>query len=219
MLYNLSGICSKEKAFGNPVDLRNINGVYTMTKSIANVVKSAEINTLESQGKALHTAWKRIVKAEKKQIVDFDLPLGKLMMSLAAEAGGNINKDRLQDCNIHNIPKQRRSEAKQLAELWDNLQDYLPRFTSTSAMLKAYKADNKAPVEPEAEQQVEAKTTEGKTSDVGQTESTMDATDIATEVFSMLDKHNVSLADFKEQFAAVCEIMETEDTNKTKAVA
>ena len=188
-----------------------------MTKSIANVVKSAEINTLESQGKALHTAWKRIVKAEKKQIVDFDLPLGKLLVSLAAEAGGNIKKERLQDCDIHNIPKQRRSDAKQLAELWDNLTDYLPRFTSTSAMLKAYKADNKAPLEPEAKQD-EDKTTEGKTSDVGQTESIMDATDIATEVFSMLDKHNVSLADFKEQFAAVCEIMETEDTNK-KAVA
>ena len=239
MLYNLSGICSKEKAFGNPVDLLIINGVYTMTKSIANEVTITKstvtgqplltdadiayqalppVNTLESQGKALHTAWKRIVKAEKKQIVAFDLPLGKLMMSLAAEAGGNIKKERLQDCDIHNIPKQRRSEAKQLAELWDNLQDYLDRFTSTSAMLKAYKADNKAPVEPEAEQQVEAKTTEGKTSDVGQTESTMDATDIATEVFSMLDKHNVSLVDFKEQFAAVCEIMETEDTNK-KAVA
>ena len=193
-----------------------------MTKSIANVVKSAEINTLESQGKALHTAWKRIVKAEKKQIVDFDLPLGKLLVTLAAEAGGNIKKERLQDCDIHNIPKQRRSDAKQLAELWDNLTDYLPRFTSTSAMLKAYKADNKAPVEPKAEQ-VEAETTEGKTSDVGQNEvqataNTMDAVDIATEVFSMLDKHNVSLADFKEQFAAICEIMETEDTNK-KAVA
>ena len=190
-----------------------------MTKSIANEVITAEINTLESQGKELGAAWKRIVKAEKKQIVDFDLPLGKLLVSLAAEAGGNIKKERLQDCDIHNIPKQRRSDAKQLAELWDNLTDYLPRFTSTSAMLKAYKADNKSPVEPEAEQQVEAETTESKKSDVGQTESIMDATDIATEVFSMLDKHNVSLADFKEQFAAVCEIMENEDTNKVKAVA
>jgi len=187
-----------------------------MTKSIANKVITAENNTLESQGKALHTAWQRIVKAEKKQIADFDLPLGNLLIALAAEAGGNIKKERLQDCNVHNIPKQRRSDAKQLADLWDNLQDYLPRFTSTSAMLKAYKADNKAAPIEEAVSDEAAETTESKTSDVGQT---MDAVDIATEVFSMLDKHNVSLADFKEQFAAVCEIMETEDTNKAKAVA
>ena len=222
MLYNLSGICSKEKAFGNPVDLRNINGVYIMTKSIANVVKSAEINTLESQGKALHTAWKRIVKAEKKQIVDFDLPLGKLMMSLAAEAGGNINKDRLQDCNIHNIPKQRRSEAKQLAELWDNLQDYLPRFTSTSAMLKAYKADNKPVEEPKAEQ-VADETTEGKTSDVGQTETQpkakrMSPDDVAESVLAMLDANDITLAQFEASFASLAAILRDEDTNK-KAVA
>ncbi len=193
-----------------------------MTKSIANVVKSAEINTLESQGKALHNAWKRIVRAEKKQIVDFDLPLGKLMMSLAAEAGGNINKDRLQDCNIHNIPKQRRSEAKQLAELWDNLQDYLPRFTSTSAMLKAYKADNKPVEEPKAEQ-VADETTEGKTSDVGQTETQpkakrMSADDVAESVLDMLDANGITLAQFEASFASLAAILKDEDTNK-KAVA
>ena len=58
-----------------------------MSKKIANEV-TAEINTLESQGKALNAKWKRIVRAEKKQIVDFDLPLGKVMVALAAEAGG-----------------------------------------------------------------------------------------------------------------------------------
>ena len=163
------------------------------------------------------------MRAEKKQIVDFDLPLGKVMMALAAESGGNIKKSRLQDCNIHNIPKQRRSDAKQLAELWDNLQDYLPRFTSTSAMLKAYKADNKPAEQPKAEQ-VADETTEGKTSDVGQTESKpkakrMTADDVAESVLDMLDANGIILAQFEASFASLAAILEDEDTNKAKAVA
>lgn len=194
-----------------------------MSKKIANVV-TAEINTLESQGKALNAKWKRIVRAEKKQIVDFDLPLGKVMMALAAESGGNIKKSRLQDCNIHNIPKQRRSDAKQLAELWDNLQDYLPRFTSTSAMLKAYKADNKPAEQPKAEQ-VEAETTEGKTSDVGQTETQPKAnaqklspSEIAIQVLDMLEANDVPVDTFQLAFDGIVLILKDEDTNK-KAVA
>lgn len=194
-----------------------------MTKSIANVVTSAEINTLEAQGKVLHNAWKRIVKAEQKQMTEFDLPLGNLLIELQAEGEGRIAKSRLRDCNLHVICRRRRSDAKVLAENWAELEGMSKRFTSTSALLKAWKAEQKSAEQPKAEQ-VEAENTEGKTSDVGQNEvqataNTMDAVDIATEVFSMLDKHNVSLADFKEQFAAVCEIMENEDTNKAKAVA
>ena len=194
-----------------------------MTKSIANVVNSAEISTLEAQGKALHNAWKRIVRAEKKQILDFDLPLGKLLVQLSLEAGGNIKKERLQECNIHNIPKQRRSDAKQLAELWCDLttyaeiKDYLPRFSSTSAMLKAYKADKKAPVEPKA------KSTEGEKSDVGQTEKPnaskpMQADDVAVAVLEMLEANNISLDDFNKSFEAISAILQDEDTNK-QAVA
>ena len=187
-----------------------------MTKSIANVVNSAEINTLEAQGKALHNAWKRIVRAEKRQITEFDLPLGNLLVELSLEAGGNIKKERLQECNIHNIPKQRRSDAKQLAELWDNLTDYLPRFSSTSAMLKAYKADNKAPVEPKA------KSTEGEKSDVGQTETSpkaskpMQADDVAVAVLEMLEANNISLDDFNKSFEAISTILQDEDTDKQK---
>lgn len=223
MLYNLSGICSKEKAFGNPVDLLIINGVYTMTKSIANVVKSAEINTLESQGKALHTAWKRIVKAEQKQMTEFDLPLGNLLIALQAEGEGRIAKSRLRDCNLHVICRRRRSDAKVLAENWDELQDMSKRFTSTSALLKAWKAEKKSAEQPKAEQ-VEAETTEGKTSDVGQTETQpkakrMSADDVAESVLDMLDANGITLAQFEASFASLAAILKDEDTNKVKAVA
>jgi len=195
-----------------------------MTKSIANVVKSAEINTLESQGKALHTAWKRIVKAEQKQMTEFDLPLGNLLIALQAEGEGRIAKSRLRDCNLHVICRRRRSDAKVLAENWAELEGMSKRFTSTSALLKAWKAEKKSAEQPKAEQ-VEAETTEGKTSDVGQTETQpkaskpMSADDIAESVLDMLDANGITLAQFEASFASLAAILKDEDTNKTKAVA
>ena len=51
-----------------------------MTKKIVNEVKS-EINTLEAQGAKLGLKWKAIQRSDRKQITDFDLPLGKLMLA------------------------------------------------------------------------------------------------------------------------------------------
>lgn len=189
-----------------------------MTKKIANVVKTANsLNTLESQGHALGKAWKAIQRSDRKQITDFDLPLGKLMLALEAEGSGQIKKARLIACGVNTIDRRRRNDAKHLALNWDELSPMVKRFTSTTALLAAWNKSKKAdaPSEPKADKPEQPKA--DKASNVGQSEK-MDAVGIATEVFSMLDKHNVSLADFKEQFAAVCEIMETEDTIK-KAVA
>ena len=188
-----------------------------MTKKIANVVKTAEtLNTLETQGHALGKAWKAIQRSDRKQITDFDLPLGKLMLALEAEGSGQIKKARLIACGVNNIDRRRRNDAKHLALNWDELSPMVKRFTSTTALLAAWNKSKKADAsEPKADKPEQPKA--DKASNVGQFEK-MDAIGIATEVFSMLEKHEVSLADFKEQFAAVCDIMENEDTIK-KAVA
>ena len=85
-----------------------------MTKKIANVVK-AEINTLESEGKALASIWRGIAKGNFENATKadgFDTRLGKLMQKLKAETdAGRISSARLKDCNIHNIDKRRRAEA------------------------------------------------------------------------------------------------------------
>ncbi len=85
-----------------------------MTKKIANVVK-AEINTLESEGKALASIWRGIAKGNfgnATKADGFDTRLGKLMQSLRLEGGQRISSDRLRDCGIASIPKQRRSDAE-----------------------------------------------------------------------------------------------------------
>lgn len=185
----------------------------------------AEINTLESQGKALHTAWKRIVKAEQKQMTEFDLPLGNLLIALQAEGEGRIAKSRLRDCNLHVICRRRRSDAKVLAENWDELQDMSKRFTSTSALLKAWKAEKKANADEPKAEQVADETTEGKTSDVGQTETQpkanaekLNPSEIAIQVLDMLEANDVSVDTFQLAFDGIVSILKDEDTNK-KAVA
>ena len=189
-----------------------------MSKKINKV--TAEINTLEAQGKALHTAWKRIVRAEKRQITEFDLPLGKLLMELQAEGEGRISKARLRDCNLHAIDRRRRSDAKKLAENWDVLEPMLPRFTSTSALLKAWQVEQKASDEPKAEKVTE-ETTEGKASDVGQNAKPkakrMSADDVAVAVLDMLEANGISLDDFNKSFKEISAILKDEDKSKKAA--
>jgi len=192
-----------------------------MTKKIANVVK-AEINTLESQGQALHLAWKRIVRAEKRQITEFDLPLGNLLIALQAEGEGRIAKSRLRDCNLHVICRRRRSDAKILAENWDVLEPMSKRFTSTSALLKAWKAEQKANADEPKAEKVAKETTEGKTSDVGQNakpkaSKPMQADDVAVAVLDMLEANNISLDDFNKSFKEISAILKDEDKSKKAA--
>ena len=89
------------------------------------------INSLEDQGKALAISFAVIEKADAKNFkislrVDepkpnstelrvathgFDYKLGQLMLSLKAEGGDRIPAQRIRDCHLHRIAKQRRAEA------------------------------------------------------------------------------------------------------------
>ena len=89
------------------------------------------INSLEDQGKALAISFAVIEKADAKNFkislrVDepkpnstelrvathgFDYKLGQLMLSLKAEGGDRIPAQRIRDCHLHMIAKQRRAEA------------------------------------------------------------------------------------------------------------
>ena len=89
------------------------------------------INSLEDQGKALAISFAVIEKADAKNFkislrVDepkpnstelrvathgFDYKLGQLMLSLKAEGGDRIPTQRIRDCHLHLIAKQRRAEA------------------------------------------------------------------------------------------------------------
>lgn len=157
---------------------------------MTNEVKTVQsLNTLETKGHALATKWKAIVKADKKQITDFDLPLGKLMLALEAEGSGQIKKERLIACGINGIDRRRRNDAKHLALNWDELSPMVKRFTSTTALLAAWKESKKADKvdnEPFLKATIEPKE---KPSNVGQSEDKPFATpsDIALNLMLQIE--------------------------------
>lgn len=200
-----------------------------MTKKIANVVK-AEINTLESEGKALAKMWSNICRADRGRFTNqtgadgFDTRLGKLMQKLKAESdAGRISSARLKDCGINGIDKRRRAEALWFVENEADCREFIKAskkgFTSLTALQAAMKKASKAEqsTEPKADTPVEPKA-EDK-SNVGLDKPTkLDADTIAEQVFDLLDTNGVSLKEFEDAFAAIKAILKDEDTNK-KAVA
>tara|TARA_R110002124_G_scaffold286135_1_gene466029 strand:- start:193 stop:912 length:720 start_codon:yes stop_codon:yes gene_type:complete len=150
------------------------------------------INSLEDQGKALAVSFAVIEKADAKNFklslrVDepkpnstelrvathgFDYKLGQLMLSLKAEGGERIPTQRIRDCHLHLIAKQRRAEALWFALNEDNARAFMKsskkdwgHFGSLKrAMDKANKPPMtliapkvETPVEPKVETPVEPK--------------------------------------------------------------
>ena len=119
-------------------------------------------NTLESEGKALASIWRGIVKGnlENSTKADgFDTRLGKLMLKLKAEGGQRISSDRLKDCGIAKIDKRRRAEAMWFVENETACRDFIQAskkgFTSLTALQSAMKKAAKAQMDTAIEEAVE----------------------------------------------------------------
>mgnify|MGYP003654591794 CR=1 FL=1 len=135
------------------------------------------ITTLEDQGKALAEEWEVITKGDKKRFNKstktdgFDTKLGQLMVELKAEGGERIASQRLRDCHLHLIAKQRRAEALWFVENEDAARKFIAEskkgYTSLSALQKAFTKSNK----PKAEDTEDTNSEADVKSDVGPTAS------------------------------------------------
>lgn len=181
----------------------------------------AEINTLESEGKALAKMWNDICKADKSRFTKstkadgFDTRLGKLMFALKQESNGRIPSARLKDCGIAGIDKRRRSEALWFVENEQDARTFMKAskkgFTSLSALQKAMaksaKADSNAdePAMPKADTESDVGLNESET----QTKSPVTASDIALEALVQCEANGIAIQDFmlalKEQLILVDE--------------
>ena len=196
-----------------------------MTNKAANEVT---LNTLEAQGKALAVEWKSIERGLKASFTKhtkadgFDTRLGNLMVALKAEGGERISSARLKECGVNSIDKRRRSEALWFVENETACRDFVKKskrgFTSLTALQAAMRQAAKA---------AEAKSTEGEAkSKVGPTQpkaeaqqvaKQLTASQLAEQVFDLLDTNNVKLAEFEAAFAEIKSILQDEDTNKEAA--
>ena len=186
------------------------------------------ITTLEDQGKALAEQWEVITKGDKKRFDKstktdgFDTKLGQLMVELKAEGGERIASQRLRDCHLHLIAKQRRAEAMWFVENEDAARKLIAEskkgYTSLSALQKAFTKSNK----PKAEDTEDTNSEADVKSDVGPTASD-GGTITAEEVFKHLVavcKHNqIDLLDIAEMLMEVDTVSEAEEADEDYKVA
>lgn len=187
-----------------------------------NTTQTAEINTLEAEGKALAKEWKSICRADKSRFTKstkadgFDTRLGKLMFALKQESEGRIPSARLKECGINSIDKRRRSEALWFVENETEARAFVQAskkgFTSLtalqSAMRKAEKSA-KADEQPEADDKSNVgPTTSGERSSAEKTS----AIDIVLMVMQQCEQHNVVLQDVVNELNLL-----TEDNKKAVA--
>jgi len=164
------------------------------------------VSTLEMEGLALSNEWSNICKADKRRFNKntkadgFDTRLGKLMQKLKAEGGERISSDRLKDCNIHNIPKQRRSEALWFADNRDEALAFNKAskkgFTSLAALQQAMKKATKAklPTPPKGDEESQETSTE---TNEAVTQSAKTAEDLALEVMCQVEVNGITVEAFE----------------------
>lgn len=186
------------------------------------------ISTLQSIGSNLTKAYHKEQKALKVKTTkmvfskdSFDFELGKLQSEiLTIENVKIISKALALKYGINSIDRRRKSEALWLFSNHSDIVTWLnqnpkKRFTSLTALQRAYNLANKPKEEPKVQDETESQTTEDTSSEesnVGQSvkeepkvQKKLSASDVALEALIQLEIHGISKSDFvkalKEQLA------------------
>jgi len=186
------------------------------------------ISTLQSIGSNLTKAYhkeQKSLKAKTTKMVfskdSFDYELGKLQSEiLNIENVKIISKALALKYGINSIDRRRKSEALWLFSNHSDIVTWLKenpkkRFTSLTALQRAYSLANKPKDEPKVQDETESQTTEDTSSEesnVGQSvkeepkvQKKLTASDVALEALIQLEIHGISKSDFvkalKEQLA------------------
>ena len=177
------------------------------------------ISTLEDQGKALAEQWSVITKGETKRFnastktEGFDTLLGKLMVELKAEGGERIASQRLRDCHLHLIAKQRRAEALWFVENEDAARKLIAEskkgYTSLSALQKAFNKSNKPKAEDTegTDNEVDVKSDVGPTAPDG---GSITAEEVFKHLVAVCKHNQIDLLDIAEMLMAVDTVSEAE---------
>ena len=154
------------------------------------------------------------LKAKTTKVVfntdSLDYQIGQLVINiLKLENVKVISKELAKKYGINTISKQRRSDAKILFENHEKIVTWLQstkqRYTSLSALLKAFykatkpKDETKSQDEPKA-QENETESQESPKSDTSQPIKRLSAQELAQQVHELLDTNRVSIKDFAREF-------------------
>ena len=169
-------------------------------------------NTIEDRGEVLSRWDKSITRGDVnrfKKLCEFGgfwFSLGEILVKLRTESGGSrTDSTLLKDAHLHNVAKQRRSEAMKFFENFHVIveNDLLGKKSSICHMKDLLSAVDKIvnpkvekdPVQPEVEDEAPLLIEDKSSEVVPQSKKT--AEDLALEVLLQVELNEVSLADFK----------------------
>ena len=195
-------------------------------------VEGTSIQADIAEGKALFNIWKKKESTAKAAFTNdtkaegFDTRLGNLLLKLqkaSSMEGGRISRQVLAVHNLHKIDKRRRSEAlwfvKNKAEATAFIEASKKGFTSLTAlqaaMRKAAKADK--PQTTEGEPQTE--TTEGETSNVGQSQPPQQKVSHTVMVNTIVKQAHFNGLDLEEIIEDLMIVLENRQKHNAKAAA
>ena len=194
-----------------------------MTKS--NIPTQAELKIQGKSLASLDAKEMKTLKAKTTKVVhdkdSLDYLLGQLQVNiLKLENVKIISKELAKKYGIASIEARRRNESKILFLKYDEVISWLKstrkRYTSLSALLKAFakankpKTENKPKASDETKSQDEPKVqeTESKTQDSPKSDTNepkaqnkkLTASEVALEVLIQLEMNNISIQDFTREF-------------------
>ena len=186
-----------------------------MAKSKSNFPSQNELKVQGANLAKLDAKETKSLKAKTTKVVfntdSLDYQIGQLVINiLKLENVKVISKELAKKYGINTISKQRRSDAKILFENHEKIVTWLQstkqRYTSLSALLKAfYKAtkpkSDKPKASDETKSQDEPKVQDSPKSDTTEpkVQKKMTASDVALEVLIQLEMHNISIKDFARE--------------------
>ena len=189
-----------------------------MAKQTKNFPSQNELKVQGANLAKLDAKETKSLKAKTTKVVfnpdSLDYQIGELIVNiLKLENVKLISKELAKKYGINTITKQRKSDAKILFENHEKIVTWLQstkqRYTSLSALLKAfYKANKPKSDKPKASDETKSQETESETQKSPKSDTTepkaqekkqMTASDLALEVLVQLEMHNISIKDFARE--------------------
>ena len=195
-------------------------------------VEGTSIQADIAEGKALFDIWKKKESSAKAAFTNdtkaegFDTRLGNLLLKLQKASsmnGGRISREILATHNLHKIDKRRRSEAlwfvKNQSEATAFIETSKKGFTSLTALQAAMRKAAKGSEETTTEGETQTETTEGETSNVGQSQPPKEKVSHTVMVNTIVKQAHFHGLDLEEIIEDLMIVLENREKHNAKAAA
>ena len=188
-------------------------------------VEGTSMDALVKEGKALGSIWRQ-VNSLKQTIKEngFDTRLGNLLKQLKSNCGSSkIPTHVLRTHGIAAIDRRRRSEALWFIENETECREYIAKAkykgSSLTALQAAMRKATKGSEETTTEGETQTETTEGETSNVGQSQPPQQKITHTVMVNTIVKQAHLNELDLEEIIEDLMIVLENREKHNAKAAA